>query len=110
MDNACFPQVFPLASWIHFYGFTAWVLLGKDPGDALRMAVDCVEEPREGEAEDGPQEKHPNHHLLLDRSHERHVGPEHVHQTQTEEKQAACKENEGQSEISIRIKCCRNRN
>lgn len=66
------------------------VLLGEDPGDALRVAVDCVEEPGEGEAEDGSQEEHPDHHLLLDRSHEGHVGPEHVHETQTEEKQTAC--------------------
>lgn len=70
------------------------VLLGEDSGDALRVAVHCVEEPGEGEAEDGSQEKHPDHHLLLDRSHERHVGPEHVHQTKTEEKQTACGEKE----------------
>lgn len=80
------------------------VLLGEDSGDALRVAVDCVEEPGEGEAEDGSQEKHPDHHLLLDRSHERHVGPEHVHQTQTEEKQAACRESEWQSENEILIR------
>lgn len=66
--------------------YSMCVLLGEDSGDALRVAVDCVEEPGEGEAEDGSQEKHPDHHLLLDWSHERHVGPEHVHQTQTEEK------------------------
>lgn len=54
------------------------------------MAVDCVEEPGEGEAEDGSQEEHPDGHLLLERSHERHVGPEHVHQPQTQEKQTAC--------------------
>lgn len=68
------------------------VLLGEDSGDAFRVAVDCVEEPREGEAEDGPEEKHPDHHLLLDRSHERHVRPEHVHQTQKEEEQTSCRE------------------
>lgn len=68
------------------------VSLGKDPGHALRVAVDCVEEPGERQAENGSQEKHPNHHLLLDRGHKGHVGPEHVHQTQTEEKQAACGE------------------
>lgn len=56
------------------------------------MAVDGVEEPGEGQAENGPQEKHSDHHLLLDRSHKGHVGPEHVHQTQTEEKQTACRE------------------
>lgn len=66
------------------------VLLGEDSGDAFGVAVNCVEEPGEGQAEDGSQEKHPDHHLLLNRSHERHVGPEHVHETQTEEKQAAC--------------------
>lgn len=55
------------------------------------MAVNCVEEPREGEAEDGAQEEHADHHLLLDRRHKRHVGPEHVHQTQTEEEQTACR-------------------
>lgn len=62
------------------------------------MAVDRVEEPGEGQAEDGSQEKHPDHDLLLDRSHERHVGPEHVHQTQKEEKQAACRERQRHSE------------
>lgn len=65
------------------------VQLGEDSGDALRVAVDCVEEPGEGEAKDGSQEKHPDHNLLLERGHERHVGPEHVHQAQTEEKQTA---------------------
>lgn len=45
-------------------------LLGEDSGDALRVAVDRVEEPGEGEAENGSQEKHPNHYLLLDWSHE----------------------------------------
>lgn len=53
------------------------------------MAVNGVEEPGEGQAEDGSQEKHPDHHLLLNRSHERHVGPEHVHEAQTEEEEAA---------------------
>jgi len=61
------------------------VLLGEDPGDALGVAVDRVEEPGEGEAENGTQEEHPDHHLLLDRGHEGHVGPEHVHQAQEEE-------------------------
>lgn len=65
-------------------------VLGEDPGDAFRVAVDCVEEPGERETKDGSQEKHPDHHLLLDWSHERHVGPEHVHEAQTEEKQTAC--------------------
>lgn len=69
-----------------------WVLLGEDSGDALGVAVDGVEEPGEGEAEDGSQEKHPDHHLLLDRRHERHVGPEHVHETEEEKEQAACGE------------------
>lgn len=55
------------------------------------MTVDGVEEPGEGQAEDGAQEKHPDHHLLLDGSHKRHVGPEHVHQAQAEEEQAACR-------------------
>lgn len=55
------------------------------------MAVNCVEQPGEGQAEDGSQEKHPDHHLLLNRSHERDVGPEHVHETQTEEEEAACR-------------------
>lgn len=73
------------------------VVLGEDSRDPLRVAVDCVKEPGEGQTEDGSQEKHPDHYLLLDWSHERHVGPEHVHQTQTEEKQAACR----QSEINI---------
>lgn len=79
------------------------VLLGEDSGDALGVAVDRVEEPGEGEAEDGAQEEHPDHHLLLDRSHERHVGPEHVHQPQTEEKQTACRERR-QREGRVRIK------
>lgn len=70
-------------------GDPAVVQLGEDSGDAFRVTVDRVEEPGEGEAEDGSQEKHPDHHFLLDRSHERHVGPEHVHQTQTEEEQTA---------------------
>lgn len=66
-------------------------LLGEDPGHSLRVAVHRVEEPGEGEAEDGAQEEHPDDHLFLDRRHERHVGPEHVHETQTEEEQTACR-------------------
>lgn len=65
------------------------------------MAVDCVEEPGEWKAEDGSQEKHPDHHLLLDRSHKRHVGSEHVHQAQTEEKQTACSEMRWQGKMDI---------
>lgn len=56
------------------------------------MTVDRVEEPGEREAEDGSEEEHPDYHLLLDRRHKRHVGPEHVHETQKEEKQTACGE------------------
>ena len=70
-------------------------VLGEHPGDALRVAVDSVEEPGEGEAEDGSQEKHPDHHFLLDRSHQRHVGSEHVHQSQKDENQTACRETMG---------------
>ena len=80
--------------------FSVWLLLGEDSGDTLRVAVDCVEEPGEGEAEDGSQEKHPDGHLLLERSHKRHVGPEHVHQPQTQEKQAACGDTRWQSNIN----------
>lgn len=54
------------------------------------MAVDCVEEPGEGQAEDGAQEERSNHNLLLKRCHKRHVGPEHVHDPQTQEEQATC--------------------
>lgn len=68
------------------------------------MTVDRVEEPREGEAEDGSQEKHPDHHLLLDRSHKRHVGSEHVHEAQTEEKQTACKKRENRGG-EVRTEC-----
>lgn len=63
------------------------LLLGEDFGHALGVAVDCVEKPGEGKAEDGSEEEHPDYYLLLDWSHERHVGPKHVHEAQTEEKQ-----------------------
>lgn len=70
-------------------GNSTVVQFGKDFGHALRVTVDRVEEPGEGEAEDGAEEKHPDHHLLLDWGHERHVGSEHVHETQAEEEQTA---------------------
>lgn len=53
------------------------VLLGEGAGHFLRVAVDCVEKPGEAEAEHGSQEEHPEHHLLLQRCHEVHVGPQH---------------------------------
>lgn len=62
----------------HYY------LLGEEPGDSFWMAVNCVEEPGEGEAENGSKEEHPNHHLLLQRCYERHVWPEHVEDSQTQ--------------------------
>lgn len=49
------------------------------------MTVHCVEEPGEAEAEHGAQEKHPEHHFLLQRSHERYVRPQHGQGAQTEE-------------------------
>lgn len=61
------------------------------------MAVDCVKEPGEGQAENGPQEERAYNNLLLERGHKCHIGPEHVHNAQTEKEQAACryKENTG---------------
>jgi len=53
------------------------------------MAVDCVKEPGEGEAENGPQEEHADDDLLLERCHKRHIGSEHVHDAQTEKEQTA---------------------
>lgn len=67
------------------------------------MTVDCVEEPGEGEAEDGAEEKHPNYYLLLEWSHKRHVGSEHVHETQAEEEQTACRKEE-RGTVMVRIR------
>lgn len=55
------------------------------------MAVDCVKEPGEGQAENGSQEERADDNLLLEWGHERHIGPEHVHNAQTEKEQAACR-------------------
>lgn len=49
------------------------------------MAVDGMKEPREAEAENSPQEEHPEHHFLLQRGHEIHVGPQHGQCAQTKE-------------------------
>lgn len=54
------------------------------------MAVDGMKEPREAEAENGPQEEHPEHHFLLQRGHEIHVGPQHGQCAQTKEQDQPC--------------------
>ncbi len=50
-------------------------LLGESARDFLRMAVDSVKKPGEAEAQHCTQEEHPEHHLLLQRGHEVHIGP-----------------------------------
>lgn len=60
-------------------------LLGESSRHLLRMAVDGMKEPRETEAENSPQEEHPEYHFLLQRGHEIHVGPQHGQCAQTKE-------------------------
>ncbi len=50
-----------------------------------------MKEPGEGQAENGPQEERADDNLLLERGHKRHIGPEHVHNAQTEKEQASCR-------------------
>lgn len=64
-------------------------LLGEEAGDAFRVAVDGVEEPREREAENGSQEEEPEDHLLLQRGHEGDVWAEHVEDPQAQEEHTA---------------------
>lgn len=66
-------------------------LLGEEPGNTFWVAINCVEEPWEGEAEDGSQEEQANHHFLLHRCYEGHVWPEHVEDAQTKEEHASWK-------------------
>lgn len=48
-----------------------------------------MEEPGEAEAKHSTQEKHPEHHFLLQGSHERHIWPQHGQSAQTEEQDQA---------------------
>jgi len=73
--------------------------LRKSPRDLLRVTVDGVEKPGEAEAQHRPQEEHPEHHLLLERSHEIHVGPQHGQDPQAEEQNETCRE---RSERAVR--------
>lgn len=66
-------------------------LLGEEPGNTFWVAINCVEEPWEGEAENGSQEEQANHHLLLHRCYEGHVWPEHVEDSQTKEEHTSWK-------------------
>lgn len=52
-------------------------LLGEGARHFLRVAVDGMKKPGEAEAEHSSQEEHPEHYLLLQRSHKIHVGPQH---------------------------------
>lgn len=53
------------------------LLLGERAGHFFRVAVDCMKEPGEAEAEDSSQEEHPKHNFLLQRCHKIHVGAQH---------------------------------
>lgn len=55
------------------------------------MAINCVEEPWEGEAEYGSQEEQSNNHFLLHRCYKGHVWPEHVEYSQTQEEHTSWK-------------------
>lgn len=58
-------------------------------GHFLWVTVDCMEEPGEAQAKHSTQEKHPEHHFLLQRSHEWYIWPQHGQSAQTEEKDQA---------------------
>lgn len=66
-------------------------LLGEEPGNTFWVAINCVEEPWEGEAEYGSQEEQSNNHFLLHRCYKGHVWPEHVEDSQTKEEDASWK-------------------
>lgn len=66
-------------------------LLGEEPGNTFWVAINCVEEPWEGEAEDGSQEEQSNDHFLLHRCYKGHVWPEHVEDSQTKEEHTSWK-------------------
>jgi len=55
------------------------------------VTVDSVEKPGEAEAQHRPEEEHPKHNLLLERSHEVHVGPQHGQDPQAEEQHKTCR-------------------
>ena len=48
-----------------------------------------MEEPGEGQTQNGSQEEHADDYLFLEGGYEGLVGPEHVHEPQTQEEQAA---------------------
>lgn len=54
------------------------------------MTVDGVEQPGKAETQHCSEEEHPEHHLLLKRGHEVHVGPQHGQNPQEEEQHKTC--------------------